>query len=1459
VPTGGVVTAAAAASAVAAILGAFDAFNRKRRPMMKQSVTEYLTVTYPDRTPVEIARLVQREMKFEREFLARQRDRLRRDIAKAMLGETTEERRAAVERVLERERRYEKMREEAALERAAAMAEMLDVRDQSPLGAFWILGEAREHTLDCIAMAGHFWPWEVLDKIHPQLHHGCQCRLLTFEQAVRDGYMREDQVPSTADAVRRAAEIARRYNILTETATPEEIRDYIEEIYAEPWVAGLAEAHYTLRFAKGLERGGQFMPRGGVSAPSQRKLVRKALRELVPHAPVSPADKRQVGYGRWRRVGGRSVFVPEHRLWERTLGGIEFYCLGPDTKILSADLEWRRLADLSVGAELVGFEEYAPEGRPRRFCPAVVESLGTARLLSFNVTTGWGTTVASENHRWLVRLGHVVGRKREHGSHVWLRTDELRPGDQIVSLCCPWEVDESREAGYIAGLYDGEGYVGEDGKLGVSQNPGIILESLRSLLTARGFDVSDVPSGSARTRTLHLRGGLVEDLRLLGSVRPQRLLARSHMVWDGRGLARTENSTVLAVEPIGEADVVTIGTTTQTLIADGLLSHNSPPQSTHVYQRAEQIRRSTPQIPPEHGTAITDEAMRIRERARADAVAQIQMALHEQSPGHAPVDVGNAHPKAVHSALVSDTGFHLIRQEVSPGTGGLTHEYEHGGTGSRVTVTYHDGRVTYVNWKPGKRAQAAGPVLTRPPRSWDEFTADVFNIAHDEATKSGHDAFIARVVYDPSEWDSAGSVDWNGVISLGKDTRPAIAALSRAQSGGESLSADELKKVHAAYQVATHEALHSAHHIPQSQYNKPEVKALEEALTEELSLVHVIEVLRRQGLNDVVAWARANPSDTHVAGGYGFYRKALGDVLARSRTPPDKYLDVLHVLKFSAEGDQRVDMLASLVAGGVPQNSDLHGNFEQARAWVMDKLLRADVLTGREMDPEFAPLLRPNFEGIPEPAPFKLHGQDVRYGQWVTVRDHHGQTHTGSVQRVKQMDDGARVDVRYGNGQVDRNVLESMITNVGEAPPGRSQLSDSHEIEGVTYKAGDRISYLTHGKRQRAVVERFVRTHNYDLENPEKGWQMEARTHDGKSVLLTRQRIQGLRKENSWLRRSPGSGSPFDRFGPIPEEPPKFKQIGSGVYDSADGRVTMYRVEGVRPAAWNVEWTTDYSYEATGVDHVDHSLLWSNLVDGAGSKKDAERYFKESWPETRKTIQSIETPPEPMRSPSRVPLAQKIYIAEDVMKRGGEDGGELLNPAGHPNHPTEEGRAASARMSKLAQEISGDPTLTVHITDWISGPGGDVGHGVYRRSSHTVAIRPVSDKLTFLHEIAHAMTKTGHDEEGHTPEFAAQARDLYEKHISPEAAQTFWNLIFPRLVEAARTEVIDPGCAICHAPATHVARGDQHHVYACDDPTHVEHASALAGVKAAPLGVDAHPAQLTPTPPMIALDSGGYS
>lgn len=248
------------------------------------------------------------------------------------------------------------------------------------------------------------------------------------------------------------------------------------------------------------------------------------------------------------------------------------YCVEPSARILGADLIWRSAAEVRVGDELVGFDEHGA-GHARKFRRATVQAKRMHKQACYRVITDRGEMIASERHGWLTRLtasGGVDGCRR------WVQTRDLQPGMALAYLTDPWRVDESWDAGWLAGFYDGEGWI-NNSNVWLAQNPGALLGRAKRLLQEREFEFGERRQRkSSRCHCLWLRGER-STLRFLGMIRPQRLLLKSNDLWEGRSTCgpRTTAAAVKAVEYVGTRDVCALRTSTHTLISEGFLTHNS--------------------------------------------------------------------------------------------------------------------------------------------------------------------------------------------------------------------------------------------------------------------------------------------------------------------------------------------------------------------------------------------------------------------------------------------------------------------------------------------------------------------------------------------------------------------------------------------------------------------------------------------------------------------------------------------------------------------------------------------------------------------------------------------------------------------------------------------------------------------------------------------------------------------
>src|SRR5262249_3476459 len=144
---------------------------------------------------------------------------------------------------------------------------------------------------------------------------------------------------------------------------------------------------------------------------------------------------------------------------------------------------------------ILGFDEESPggQGGRRSWRKNRVTATGRKMLPSSLVTLADGTQiVAADDHPWLTS-------QKLNGSY-WRKTSELmcsRPGwrvppAQVVKLLNVWDAPSSYEAGYLAGMYDGEGHLharrnqkGLD--LGISQRDNEALFEVKCALDRLGF------------------------------------------------------------------------------------------------------------------------------------------------------------------------------------------------------------------------------------------------------------------------------------------------------------------------------------------------------------------------------------------------------------------------------------------------------------------------------------------------------------------------------------------------------------------------------------------------------------------------------------------------------------------------------------------------------------------------------------------------------------------------------------------------------------------------------------------------------------------------------------------------------------------------------------------------------------------------------------------------------------
>ena len=249
------------------------------------------------------------------------------------------------------------------------------------------------------------------------------------------------------------------------------------------------------------------------------------------------------------------------------------YCAAPHHKVLTTDLEWKPLGDIKAGETIYGFDEFATGTRKFKTAEVLAADPATADL--YRVTLGTGRTFdVTSDHVWLARK---YGTSQWH----WVSTCDLDGRYEVCQASPVWDTATGYEAGWLAGILDGEGHISKPGKkqggiqLAFAQNPGQVLDRATGIL-----DRFNVPYSVHNTNhgcmSVLIRGTSFEKAALIGSLGAGRLIDNTSPEMFGRV---QQNGTpcenrIVSVEPIGRGEIVMVKTTTNTMLLDGYAHHN---------------------------------------------------------------------------------------------------------------------------------------------------------------------------------------------------------------------------------------------------------------------------------------------------------------------------------------------------------------------------------------------------------------------------------------------------------------------------------------------------------------------------------------------------------------------------------------------------------------------------------------------------------------------------------------------------------------------------------------------------------------------------------------------------------------------------------------------------------------------------------------------------------------------
>jgi hypothetical protein len=331
-------------AAVATLVDAMNQVFLERRSTFLQYITTTAQRQMPAVAHDRVALLAAEEMRNEAEFQRKSRLRLERDLPEALRIADPGERAKAVAKLLEREKRFLVQREQAAAQRLVASLEAELLKQASPQGAYWQLSPLiRNHCLRCLAMAGKFWPWEVLEANRLPMHPHCGCSLLSLNEAIARKLMTANDVPDKDDAAKLARSLLDQAAQVEEGLSEEQVHALTDRLHLHVAEASVRE---WLRWGKGSSHGGEFRSKlGGDPGVASTE---EALRHL--HGTIAGLSGRHV------TIRGEAHTVPKAEDWEHKIGSHTYSSPWGTTRIYRDGLL------LSEDHQDLGGEEYHPPG-----------------------------------------------------------------------------------------------------------------------------------------------------------------------------------------------------------------------------------------------------------------------------------------------------------------------------------------------------------------------------------------------------------------------------------------------------------------------------------------------------------------------------------------------------------------------------------------------------------------------------------------------------------------------------------------------------------------------------------------------------------------------------------------------------------------------------------------------------------------------------------------------------------------------------------------------------------------------------------------------------------------------------------------------------------------------------------------------------------------------------------------
>ena len=270
-------------------------------------------------------------------------------------------------------------------------------------------------------------------------------------------------------------------------------------------------------------------------------------------------------------------------LQEEKQKGEYYYCTPGFTPILMSNWKEKRIEDVQIGDEIVGYVSgtgsKAVTGKRTR--AKIVKAIVTAKSTSFRkvvkiIMDSGREIYCTPDHKWWVRPSEP-----NRGAHYRkARKRKGKLGSRLYSVYDPipfltWK--EQRIMDWLGGIIDGEGackygnvqiHKSKEMNLSIHQEIGRVLDKL-------GIDYSMVKGSSGCEDCYVLKGGRSLKTRLINSAKMVKRKQIADTIWKSCSYVGEKRERVVKIEDAGKMKVYGLTTTTGNYVAWGYASENS--------------------------------------------------------------------------------------------------------------------------------------------------------------------------------------------------------------------------------------------------------------------------------------------------------------------------------------------------------------------------------------------------------------------------------------------------------------------------------------------------------------------------------------------------------------------------------------------------------------------------------------------------------------------------------------------------------------------------------------------------------------------------------------------------------------------------------------------------------------------------------------------------------------------